>query len=234
MQVAYALVVPAYALTGMVGFWAFGNAASANFSENLSDGKWLRCYLWLNAITTVPLVIINQVALFLNLELAIGLEPADVWKASTRNRWFSNTPPILVRLMLRGGYIVAMYVAARALVGAGLGPLTDIAGALGICALTYWLPYILHAKLFWDSYTYLQIVFAMLNVAFGFFVAVTGVFFAIRALNRQHAAIFKEDACLEGADFWGNSLWNRNLTPQHHAYKTIVVGCCHHGHTCGD
>lgn len=247
MTFSYGVVlVPLYTGVGLLGFWAFGNAAAANFAENLQDGMYLRVYLWFNAVTTVPLVIVNQVALFVNAELAVGVLPTDIWKNSLVSNadyarldeapvgYFQRLPPILVRAAFRGSYVMALYVCARLLIGAGLGPLTDIAGALGIAALTYWMPFVLHAKLFWNDYSVAGLTFTVLNIAFGLFVSVTGFYYALRDLMRGDVRIFQEDACLEGAEFWGNQLWQDHISHDTNAYKTIVRGCCHHGHTCGD
>jgi len=51
-DILYAFVVPMYFLTAVVGFWAFGNAASANPLENFRDGPLVKGYLWLTLLTT--------------------------------------------------------------------------------------------------------------------------------------------------------------------------------------
>ena len=37
LSMAYLVIVPAYVLAGVAGFWAFGNAASGNIIENFPD-----------------------------------------------------------------------------------------------------------------------------------------------------------------------------------------------------
>ncbi|KAJ8600971.1 hypothetical protein CTAYLR_006307 [Chrysophaeum taylorii] len=240
VDAGYAFMAPSYAATGALGFYAFGNAASSNFSENLRRTPWLEAYLWITSITTVPLLVVGQIVLFLNVELAWGILPTDTWRNSNLRlgaedrKGIVGLPPVLVRFAFRGCYVVAMYVAARALVGAGLGPLTDIAGALGIAALTYWVPFILHCKVFWSRYSRLGIAFVALNVAFGLVVSVTGCYYAFRDLFRESVTFFNESNCREGADFWGDFLWDHPLDEHSKAYKTVVVDCCQRGHGCGN
>mmetsp|Transcript_13634 Transcript_13634/g.44459 ORF Transcript_13634/g.44459 Transcript_13634/m.44459 type:complete len:644 (+) Transcript_13634:106-2037(+) len=102
-NVAYGFTVPMYVLSGAVGFWAWGNASSANFVENLKSTPWVKAYNWINTVGTFPLVVVNQVALFLNVELSFGILPTDVWVNSNRpkrmkpttKRLGNNHPPEL-------------------------------------------------------------------------------------------------------------------------------------------
>ena len=324
-NVAYGFTVPMYILSGAVGFWAWGNASSANFVENLQSTPWVHAYNWINTVATFPLVVINQVALFLNVELSFGILPTDTWINSNRREfhktvtdqptrlkkskkqpssveegfayrplcapqhtnpfdddytyddrtnadtqttitdptgenpprdhtldededeepsafavWLWQFPPILVRGVFRTGYIFAMYCGAYALIGVGLGNLTDLTGALGICALTYWMPFVIHAKVFWREYSMKALAWNGVNIAFGLFVSIAGTYFAAKDLFSGSFTFFKETSCKEGAYFWGNSLWGaHDLHPAsgNHsasaAYDIVVDGCCMQGKTCG-
>ena len=53
-NVLYALAVPFYMLCACVGFWAFGNMASANQVENLQDGLAVHIALYAGLVTTFP------------------------------------------------------------------------------------------------------------------------------------------------------------------------------------
>ena len=241
----YVFVIPFYFGTAALGFWAFGNAAAANPLENLRDGVAVKVYLWFTLFTTFPLVVVGQVVLFLNLEVELDVLPTDVWTNSRREKVADSgasafrkrvaaAPPVLVRAVFRASYVGAMYLIASALIGAGLGSMTNIAGALGLAALTYWMPYVLHTKIFWDEAHAASLAWAFLNVAFGFVVSTTGVYYAGKAFLQDDVRWFKEASCTEGAEFYGNHLWdNPGLSNASSAYVDVVLGCCVDGKTCG-
>ena len=300
-NVAYGFTVPMYVFTGSLAFWAWGNASSANWVENLQSTNWVHAYNWINTVATFPLVVVGQVVLFLNVELSYGVLPTDTWvnsnalkkkgdnfsyrpmnnkpplleeedmtdDASSQNNtvndvkrkqeaalllfaneivedsafkdWIQSFPPILVRAVFRTSYVFAMYAAAYALIGVGLGNLTDLTGALGICALTYWMPFVIHAKVFWKDYSKAGLLWNAANIVFGVFISVAGTYFAAKELFSGSFNFFKESSCKEGAYFWGNDLWgNSNLQEpignNHTAkdvYDLVVQGCCQRGDTCG-
>mmetsp|Transcript_13634 Transcript_13634/g.44460 ORF Transcript_13634/g.44460 Transcript_13634/m.44460 type:complete len:200 (+) Transcript_13634:1220-1819(+) len=167
-----------------------------------------------------------------------------LYEEGTLVEWLSRFPPVVVRAVFRVGYIFTMYAAAYALVGIGLGNLTDLTGALGICALTYWMPFVIHAKVFWNQYTARGLAWNALNIAFGLFVSAAGTFFAAKDLFSGSFTFFHESSCKEGAYFWGNDLWGQHVDhAQLHkplngsspsaVYDIIVDGCCHRAKTCG-
>ena len=114
----YAFAAPMYFGTAALGFWAFGNAASANPLENLQDGPLVKIYLWATLLTTYPLVVVGQVVLFLNAELSLDVLPTDVWTnsrqaaAEIRAPWrraVVKMPPVLFRFLFRSAYVGAMF-----------------------------------------------------------------------------------------------------------------------------
>lgn len=242
----YAFVAPFYFGTAAAGFYAFGNAAAANPLENLRDGLPVKIYLWFTLLTTFPLVVVGQVVLFLNLEVGLDVLPVDVWANSQRDRVEADpdasplqkcvvrVPPVAFRAVFRCAYVGAMYLVASAMIGAGLGDLTNIAGALGLAALTYWLPYLLHTKIFWAELSWPRLCWAALNIAFGFLVSGAGVYYAGKAFLADHVRFFHENSCTEGAKFWGNDLWEQaDLKHTANAWIEIVQGCCIDGTSCG-
>ena len=96
------------------------------------------------------------------------------------------------------------------------------------------MPYVLHTKIFWDEAHAASLAWAFLNVAFGFVVSTTGVYYAGKAFLQDDVRWFKEASCTEGAEFYGNHLWdNPGLSNASSAYVDVVLGCCVDGKTCG-
>ena len=54
------------------------------------------------------------------------------------------------------------------------------------------MPYVLHTKIFWDEAHAASLAWAFLNVAFGFVVSTTGVYYAGKAFLQDDVRWFKE------------------------------------------
>ena len=148
-NVLYALAVPFYMLCACVGFWAFGNMASANQVENLQDGLAVHIALCAGLVTTFPVIVLGQVVLMLGVELPLGILPNDFLTNTSSAHLESRVaaflrpfPPVVVRFLFRTAYVGSLLFWAQALVGAGLAFYVNIAGSLGLAAMTYWLPYV--------------------------------------------------------------------------------------------
>ena len=148
-NVLYALAVPFYMLCATVGFWAFGNMASANQVENLQDGLAVHIALYAGLVTTFPVIVLGQVVLMLAVELPLGILPNDFLTNTSSAHLESRVaaalrpfPPFAVRFVWRTAYVGSLLFWAQALVGAGLAFYVNIAGSLGLAAMTYWLPYV--------------------------------------------------------------------------------------------
>lgn len=69
----------------------------------------------------------------------------------------------------------------------------------------------------------------------GMFISCTGVYFNLAGLvDAGDFELFQEKSCREGANFWGDYMWNASLSRNTTAYQTLIIGCCENVDTCGD
>ena len=107
-----------------------------------------------------------QVVLLLQVELPLGILPHD-WFVNTSDAHLASKaaaavklmPPVLFRFLFRTAFLASMLFSAELLVGAGLAFFANIAGALGLCATTYWLPYLIYYKLYGHEMSFRRKVF---------------------------------------------------------------------------
>ena len=172
-------------------------------------------------------------------------------------------PPALVRFVWRSAYVASMLLWAQALVGAGLAFYVNIAGSIGLAACTYWLPYVFALARVWrgapvpahKSASWADMINAgcapstavtaaprgaravlyAFFAAGGMFISCTGVYFNLAGLvDAGDFELFQEKSCREGANFWGDYMWNASLSRNTTAYQTLIIGCCENVDTCGD
>jgi len=159
-NILYGLAVPFYAGCAVLAFWAFGNMNSAVNTENLADGIWLHAAQFATLATGFINVVLGQVVLMLKVELPLGVLPTDTWHSTSEAHLDSSAaaalhklhvPPLLFRLVFRSLYLGSLLLIAEALVGAGLAVYVNIAGSLGLAAMTYWLPYAFYLAREWQQ-----------------------------------------------------------------------------------
>ena len=156
-DIANAAAIPLYAAVGMAGMWAFGVFNSgASIILNFRDDLNVRAYLIASAALGYLPLTYGQILLFLKLELRLGVSPRDYWRHSRPEacaaRWVRAVPPVIFRLIFRTGVVVAYVVMAEMLLGFGLQNMVSLVGALATTAMTFYLPFILHWKIFdWDG-----------------------------------------------------------------------------------
>ena len=241
-NVLYALAIPMYLCCAFLAFYAFGNMNSNNVTENLDDSTALHVSLYVSTLFGFPGFVLGQVVLMLKVELGLGVRPTDWWRnahhvgdhATAAQRCLHPLPPALVRFGLRLVYLGSLLFFAEMLLGAGLATYVNIAGSLGLAAMTYWLPYVLTLALKRGSISWGLALFYAANASAGLFISATGLYYNTAALAETRGLrLFHEQSCKEGAHFWGDSMWDATLANTSQAYQTLVVGCCANGTTCG-
>lgn len=240
-NVLYGTAMPLYVAIAFVSFWAFGNMNSANYMENMPSDSFVRAGIIGNLIISFPMMALNQIVLFLQIEMPLGILPTDwltnrskIDNPAANYLRASKIPPVVIRAGFRVAYVGSLLFWAELLIGAGLAIFQNMAGALGLCATTYWLPFVFAIAMFRDELPPWKIAFFTFNALVGLFITLTGIYFNAAGLTDTSFQFFRESTCKEGAEFWGNDMWDRQLSETSTAYETLVVGCCQEGTMCGD
>ena len=157
-DILYGVAMPFYTVCALVSFWAFGNMNSANYIENLMDNNIVKVNLYLSLLSGLPIIVLGQVVILLQLEIPAGILPTDWWVNRSQNEGRLATflrstklSPVMIRFFFRTFYIGVLLLLAEMLDDAGLGTIVSISGAIGLAAMTYWLPFVLALKLDWEE-----------------------------------------------------------------------------------
>mmetsp|Transcript_71275 Transcript_71275/g.200704 ORF Transcript_71275/g.200704 Transcript_71275/m.200704 type:complete len:447 (-) Transcript_71275:2398-3738(-) len=157
-DILYGVAMPFYTVCALVSFWAFGNMNSANYIENLMDNNIVKVNLYLSLLSGLPIIVLGQVVILLQLEIPAGILPTDWWVNRSQNEGQLATflrstklSPVMIRFFFRTFYIGVLLLLAEMLDDAGLGTIVSISGAIGLAAMTYWLPFVLALKLDWEE-----------------------------------------------------------------------------------
>ena len=128
-----------------------------------------------------------------------------------------------------------MVFLAELFIGAGLAFFANIAGAVGLTATTYWLPYLFYMMLHRHTLPTWRIGWYTINMVIGLGITALGLYYNIKDLTESSTfEIFSESECKEGAEFFGSEMWDRNVNNQSQIYRTLVEGCCQDVSKCGD
>ena len=114
--------------------------------------------LYLSLLSGLPIIVLGQVVILLQLEIPMGILPTDWWVNRSQNEGQLATflrstkiSPVVIRFFFRTFYIGVLLLLAEMLDDAGLGTIVSIAGAIGLAAMTYWLPFVLALKINWEE-----------------------------------------------------------------------------------
>jgi len=206
-NMAYAVAVPLYFLVGFAGFYAFGifNSGS-NMLLNYPDSPAVRSYMVAAAFLGYLPISYGQILLFLKIELRLGVLPTDWLTASNgaANRT-RGVPPALFRLGLRCSLLLVYLLLAQMFLGFGIQNVVSLVGAIAICAMTFYLPFVLHARVFWSEMTLARLGWYALNILFGVVVSIAGIVFTMRDIMQEdHGGLFHA-ACHENSFFIGSA-----------------------------
>eukprot|EP00242_Pyramimonas_sp_CCMP2087_P015591 CAMPEP_0198202528 /NCGR_PEP_ID=MMETSP1445-20131203/5701_1 /TAXON_ID=36898 /ORGANISM="Pyramimonas sp., Strain CCMP2087" /LENGTH=561 /DNA_ID=CAMNT_0043873495 /DNA_START=248 /DNA_END=1933 /DNA_ORIENTATION=- len=194
MNWTYGIIVPMYLACSFVGYYAYGGYAQANLNLNFPD-NWINTFsLLVQLPSCLYLIYFTNLVLVLQIELALGVDPTH----TTCARPFRfGMPPVLFRFFFRSLFVGSQVLFAEILLsGAGdtvLG-VQALAGAVGMVAFTYFLPFILHAIFFWEDMRTRRLVYYAINAALAIVFMFGGIYSTSVALI-QEAGGFMDGEC---------------------------------------
>ena len=99
--------------------------------------------------------------------------------------------------------------------------------------MTYWLPYLFYLARHRRAMPRARAALYCVNAAAGIFISATGLYYNLANLADTSFAPFRAAECRAFAHFWGDDMWDADLSPNATAYETLVLGCCRDGQQCG-
>lgn len=207
MPWTYAIIVPMYMSTSVLGFYVWGggqSGANANINVNFPPNTANTVSIVVQFLLTYYLIFFTSLCLALNLEIALGIDPrlycapkeplerayTDGSTISTHQpRWMkpacsccNRVPPVVARGVLRSLLLASQLGLCQMLLGGEadtLLSLQSLSGAIGMVAFTYCLPFFFHWKLFPAEVGKVRAVWYGVNGAIGIGIMATGVYVAM-------------------------------------------------------
>eukprot|EP00322_Chrysochromulina_rotalis_P006000 CAMPEP_0115829824 /NCGR_PEP_ID=MMETSP0287-20121206/1298_1 /TAXON_ID=412157 /ORGANISM="Chrysochromulina rotalis, Strain UIO044" /LENGTH=281 /DNA_ID=CAMNT_0003283103 /DNA_START=84 /DNA_END=929 /DNA_ORIENTATION=- len=172
MTAVYAVCTPLYLLAGLLGYYAYGDAAMANINVNFPRNAANAASIAVQCVQEVFFVLESNLVVLLALELRLGLDPTSCCAP-----YWRGLPPWLARLVLRALFLSSQVLCAQAMLcGSGdtLFALQSLIGAVGMVAFTYVLPYVFYAVLSREPHSQRWKAWAATNICIGVLVMVAG------------------------------------------------------------
>lgn len=199
------LTIPAYALMGFWGEWAFGVFnQNAGFVLQFSHAAPVAVYNVAQAVVGYLPLVYGQICVFLKVELRLGILPTDWFSISNPDTNRCNkVPPAIFRLVFRAS-VVAVYVfVAEALIGVGLGNFSSLVGAVSIAAFSFYLPWVLHLVLLGNEMTLGQKILYVSWTIFGIGLSFLGIYASLNLMSSMASDGLFQAACKQNAFYMG-------------------------------
>ncbi|KAL3918956.1 MAG: hypothetical protein SGPRY_005808 [Prymnesium sp.] len=198
MPWSYAIIVPMYISTSVMGFYVWGggeNGANANINSNFPLNSANTASMIVQLVLTYYLIFFTSLCLALNLEIALGIDPSAccVVKSESAHGAHDDVaalptspcrmiPPFASRGVLRSLLLASQLGLCQMLLGGEgdtLLALQSLSGAIGMAAFTYFLPFFFFWKLFPGDVGRGRAVWYGMNGTIGIAIMISGVVAAL-------------------------------------------------------
>lgn len=202
------VAMPLFTLFGFWGFYLYGVFnQQATFSVQFqADNTNLLVYNIFALIGNLLPSVYNQLAVFMKVELSLGVMPTDWWTI-TSPEWarFPRIPPVVFRFVFRSCVLAVYVFVAEGLLSDGIGNIQGLIGAVAVAAFSFYLPWVIH----WRIFRYEITPFTKIVCAFFFTLGVGAAIGGAIASGASMAdmsggfMVFPDDICSANAFYMG-------------------------------
>jgi len=205
---AQAVAMPLFTLFGFWGFYLYGLFnQQATFSVQFSPGNpWMIAYNIFALFGNLLPSVYNQLAVFLKVELSLGVMPTDWWGISfPEYAIFPKIPPVLFRFVFRTVVLVVYVFFATATLSMGIGNIQGLIGALAVAGFSFYLPWILYWKVFNQEMSTIMKVVCFFWFGLGLGAAIMGTVASGSSMAQMSGGffVFPEDICPANSFYMG-------------------------------
>jgi len=186
----YGFVGASYVICSYLGYWAYGSSVSANINLSWPENPMNIISISIQLVVCYYCVYLTNAVLMLNIESGLG------WDDSSKGANALGTSGYSVkfkRFVFRVLFLALQTVVGLILIsGSGdviLG-LQSLSGAIGMTALTYFLPFVMYWWCFPEDMTPAKKFWFCLNTCLGFVVMVGGVMSSVADLVENAGGVF--------------------------------------------
>ena len=178
----YSTMVPIYIAVMYWGYKAYGDFAKGNININFPRNAANMVSMFMQSVQCYYGVFYTNIALMMRLETALGVDPTTSWDVITK--W--GVAPAIFRALFRTTFLASeVFIAAIFLAKSGdvILNLQGLAGSIGMTAMTYFLPSVIHyAFNMHDGSSRLEKTWVLLNFLMGVFIMASGMYGSLSSL----------------------------------------------------
>jgi len=150
MNWTYSIMIPMYFLCSLLGYYAYGDFSNANINLNFPSNHINTVSIIVQLVFTYYCIFCTSLVIMLQVESScFGISPTAIWQ-----REFCGLSSVVVRFVFRTLFVGSQVLLCEALLsgdGDTLLAMQALAGAVGMSAFTYSLPFIFHWELMGDE-----------------------------------------------------------------------------------
>ena len=143
LNLTYGTMVPIYVLVMYFGYKAYGDFAKGNINLNFPKNAANIVSMMMQSVQCYYGVFFTNIALMMRIETSLGVDPTQSWTVVTK---YGVTPQVF-RFVFRTAFLATEVLIAAiflAVSGDVILDLQSLVGAIGMTAMTFFLPSIIH------------------------------------------------------------------------------------------
>lgn len=143
MNWVYFTMVPLYVVVMYWGYRAYGDFAKGNINLNFRRNFGNVFSMLMQSVQSYYGVFFTNIALMMHVETSLGVDPTTSWGIKTR----FGVPPAIFRLIFRTSFLATQVILAALFLAASgdvIINLQGLAGAVGMTAMTFFMPSLIH------------------------------------------------------------------------------------------
>lgn len=186
----YGFVMATYVICGYLGYWAYGQAVNANVNLSWPENPMNIVSISIQLVVCYYCVYLTNAVLMLNIEMGLGWGGGGERSLGVR----------LKRFLFRVLFLAMQTVVGLILIsGSGdiLLGLQSLSGAVGMTALTYFLPFVMYWWCFPEEMTPLRKVWFVINTGIGLLIMVGGIVSSVSDIVENSGGVFSGYCHLE-------------------------------------
>jgi len=179
---SYIIVVPMYVLCSVVGYYSYGSFSQANINLNFPDNDGNTVSIIVQLVFTYYCIFVTSLVVMLSLEKSwLKMEPTMGWREVKH-----GIPAPLVRGVFRTLFVGSQILLCQVLLsgtGDTLLAMQSLAGAIGMSAFTYTLPFMFHWELMGHNWSLCKKSWYLTNIVVGLVIMGGGLWAALSNLK---------------------------------------------------
>jgi len=208
--ISQCFAMPLFMVFGFWGFYLYGVFnQQATFSVQFpATSTALMVYNIFALVGNLLPSVYNQLAVFLKVELQLGVMPTDWWSMSFPElAILPRVPPVVFRFFFRSTVLAIYVLTAMAFLSDGIGNIQGLVGALSVAAFSFYLPWVMY----WRVHRHEMRVSMKVACAFwftlGFGAAVAGAVASGMEMMKMSGGFFTFPQSICGANSFYMGVW---------------------------